>query len=377
MIVQEIKVKDNKTRYILIDYDGTPIISANKFLKFKDNSGKARNTLRAYCFHLSKYFDFLSQKELKYSDIDGIGDIAEFMRWLQEPHRDLKISTIHTPSRKLKFSTINTYISTVMEFYNYYSRIDSKYIELYKNLVIDTSNWKRGYKDFLHHINKDKMFDGKYLKLREEKKNIIPLEKKQMMKLLDACTNQRDYLLLRLLWETGFRIGECMSLWLEDVVIDARIIDLKDRGELINNAEIKTITSPRRVNVTDDFINLYIDYIVDYHTDEIDTNFVFFKLSGPNKGQPMEYQDVDSLFKRLRKKTDLDVNPHLFRHTHFDALRQQEGWDWAKIQKRGGWANVQTPMQTYSHPSDKEIRESWELVEKNMSLKKENFEDEQ
>ena len=39
---------------------------------------------------------------------------------------------------------------------------------------------------------------------------------------------------------------------------------------------------------------------------EIDTNFVFVKLRGKNKGQPLEYQDVSDLFKRLKKKTLLD-----------------------------------------------------------------------
>jgi len=47
---------------MLIDDKGDPVIPVNRFLKFKDDAGRSRNTLRGYCFHLSSYFDYLLQK---------------------------------------------------------------------------------------------------------------------------------------------------------------------------------------------------------------------------------------------------------------------------------------------------------------------------
>lgn len=62
-------------------------------------------------------------------------------------------------------------------------------------------------------------------------------------------------------------------------------------------------------------MNLYMDYVAKYHTDEVDTNFVFIKLSGENKYQPMEYPDVYSLFlKDCVKKL---VYPFLLPHIDF------------------------------------------------------------
>ena len=118
-----------------------------------------------------------------------------------------------------------------------------------------------------------------------------------------------------------------------------------------------------------DLITLFFDYVAEYHTDDVDTNHVFIKLSGGNKYQPMEYQDVASLFHRIEKKTGIDVTPHILRHTHFNALRRN-GWELEKMQKRGGWSSVQTLMNTYLHPSDEEIREDWEKVEQRMKLKR-------
>lgn len=238
-----------------------------------------------------------------------LDDLAEFMRWQQNPYKDIKITSFPFNKNILKNSTINTYISTVTQFYEYIMRLDDPCMMISHNLKKSMSNSKKGYKDFLYHINKTKEFDAKYLKLKEEKKQPITIVDAE--RLMDACCNQRDYFLLHLLWESGFRIGECLSLWLEDFVIHARKIYLKDRGELINGAEIKTVTSPRKIDVSEELMNDYLDYIAEYHTDEIDTNFVFFKLSGKNKGNPMEYQDVDSLFKRLRKKSGIDVTPHI------------------------------------------------------------------
>ncbi|EGD50234.1 integrase family protein [Thermoanaerobacter ethanolicus JW 200] len=58
----------------------------------------------------------------------------------------------------------------------------------------------------------------------------------------------------------------------------------------------------------------------------------------------------------------------MFRHSHFDTLRKQ-GWGFEKIKQRGGWSNVQTPMQIYSHPDEEEMRKDWEQAEKRMKLK--------
>ncbi|MCY9668251.1 hypothetical protein M5X11_25560 [Paenibacillus alginolyticus] len=94
-------------------------------------------------------------------------------------------------------------------------------------------------------------------------------------------------------------------MWLEDFEIDARKINIRDRGELFNFAEIKTVCSPRSIDVSPDLMNLYLDYIAEFHIENVDTNHVLIKFSGENKGNPLEYADVSSLFQRLRKKTSV------------------------------------------------------------------------
>lgn len=58
-------------------------------------------------------------------------------------------------------------------------------------------------------------------------------------------------------------------------------------------------------------MNLFQDYLIDYHSYEIDSNYVFIILTGPNRGKPMTDGSVRSLIKRMKKKTGIDFTPHM------------------------------------------------------------------
>ena len=117
-----------------------------------------------------------------------------------------------------------------------------------------------------------------------------------------------------------------------------------------------------------DLMNDFMKYISEYHTDEADTNFVFIKLTGPNKNRPMHYQNVVSLFKRLRLKSKIAVTPHMLRHSSLTELRKA-GWKAENLRIRAGHKNFQTTLQMYIHPSDEDLREDWKKVEDNMKLR--------
>lgn len=168
MKVQPLITSENKTRYILVDNSGEPVEPVLKFIKFKDNSGSARNTLRTYCYHLKLYFEFLEQKEINYRNV-GIDEMAEFLRWLQNPFQNVKITSLQPMKPIRKPRTVNAIVSTTMVLYDYLMRHDDFSIQLSERLKKQISGSRRGFKDFLYHINKDKMFDAKILKLKEPK----------------------------------------------------------------------------------------------------------------------------------------------------------------------------------------------------------------
>ncbi len=373
MRVDTVITQDGRTRYMLVDSNCDPVLPVLRFLKFKDNGETARNSLRAYCQHLKLYFEFLEQENLDYRQVN-IDDMASFMRWLQNPYGNLKVIPVAPVTAPRKPATVNIVISTVLNFYDYLMRHEDYNVQLSERLKKTIPGNRRGFKDFLYHINKDKEYPAKILKIKVRRSRPKTIAKEQVNKLIAACSNIRDKFLVQLLWESSMRIGEALALWLEDFEPDGQKIHIRDRGDLPNLAEIKTICSPRTVDVSPDLINLFFDYVAEFHTEEVDTNHVFIKLSGENRYQPMEYQDVASLFRRLKTKTSIDATPHVLRHSSLTELRRA-GWKPEHLQKRAGHAQVQTTMQTYMHPSDEDLRKDWEKAEEKMRLKRQRKED--
>ena len=117
MEVVRVRTEENRIRYYVADDDGLPVEPVLSFLKFKDNTGYARNSLRMYCQHLKQYFTYLGEmrKEFAYVTID---DLAGFIAWLQNPYiRQKVVPLLHKPIRKPR--TVNSTIDTVVAFYDY------------------------------------------------------------------------------------------------------------------------------------------------------------------------------------------------------------------------------------------------------------------
>jgi len=197
-------------------------------------------------------------------------------------------------------TTINQCITAVAGFYDYLWRRDELTTDLHEKTHSYLPARTRSYKSFLHHITKSHPVEKNLLKQqvpRQQKPQTLTTG--QIETLIAACENLRDKLLLRLLYESSLRIGECLALWIEDLDIERCQISVRDRGQLVNGAEIKTPASCRRVDVSRELINHILDYLVVVHTEEVETSHLFIKLHGGRSGQPLEYADVNDLFQRL------------------------------------------------------------------------------
>ena len=184
-----------------------------------------------------------------------------------------------------------------------------------------------------------------------------------------ATKNIRDKLLIRLLFETGLRIGEALSLFLEDLICDHRNghrLKLTERGELENGCRLKS--GERELHISQELFDLFDDYTYDILDElEVDTNFIFVKLKGANKGKPLDYESAKGIFDSLKKRTGIDVHAHILRHTHA-TIYYRETKDIKEVQERLGHAQIQTTMSLYLHPSDEDIRKNWEKAQSAFKL---------
>jgi len=365
MVVVTFETNACKTRYYLADDNGVPIQPVLNYLRFEDNRGLARNTLRLHCIQMKHFYTFLEQKGIKYTDVT-VDHLAGFIAWLKYPRIHEKVIPMQLEPA-VKAQTINATVDTVISFYNYLLLHDEFENQLSQKLVKFVRSPQKNYRSFLNGIA-DKKREKRYLlHLPVPQQRIKTVPKEDINTLLKATNNIRDYFLLYLLFETGMRIGEALSLWLEDFDISSATITIHDRGELENLSEIKTVSSPRKLDCTQDLLEVFTEYVCFFHTEGIKTNHVFIKMMGKNAEKAMDYTDVDNLFRKLRKKTGIYITPHMFRHTSLSMLNSA-GWEPELLRIRAGHKNIYTTLNTYVHPSDNEVSEAFKKASENLKV---------
>ena len=367
MRVVEIETQDRKTRYVVIDEEGKLVGPIVHYLKYLDRIGSARHTLRSYAAALRLYWEFLSQERLDWQHIT-LDDLSRFVLWLKLPSGSLKVLPAHPMEQARSNRTINHTLTVVRGFHDYHWRMEEVSTNLKDKTTTDLPGRFRRYKGFLHHITKGSPITKNMLRQKEEKRHRpLTITKDQVQKLLNACANERDRLLVRLLHETAMRVGESLALFVEDIDVAENRIHLRDRGVLENGAEIKTVHAPRSIDVSSGLIDEIVAYVGRAHTAEVETNHLFIKLHGQRSGQALTYADVDSLFRRLRHQTGCDVTPHVLRHTMLTQLAEL-GWAPELLQERAGHASFQQTYQTYVHPSQEALRAAWEQAQDQVCL---------
>jgi len=122
-----------------------------------------------------------------------------------------------------------------------------------------------------------------------------------------------------MMYEAGLRIGEVLSLRIEDVITWSNQIKVTPREENENRAYIK-LKKERIVDVGKDLMSLYTDYLVYEYGEELHHDYVFINLKKNYYGQPLKYQSVLDFVKRLSKRTGVVFTPHILRHTHATEL---------------------------------------------------------
>ena len=117
MQVVTVKTSAGQTRYYLAKDDGTPVEPVRQYLKFRDNGGAARNTLRLACIFMKHYFTYLEKRGLRWQAVT-IDDLADFLAWLKYPRIDEKVIPLNLEP-KYRAETINAILDTILAFYHY------------------------------------------------------------------------------------------------------------------------------------------------------------------------------------------------------------------------------------------------------------------
>ena len=271
------------------------------------------NTLAAYRNDLGQFFDFLHQTLPANAGITNVSEatVDEYVLQMKE-------------KKKYASSSIARKVAAIKSFFHY----------LYAHDQIPT--------DPTATIDSPKV----------EKQLPTPLSKEDVEKLLTAPTtgtnpkHLRDTALLDLLYATGMRVTEVVSLTLADLNIqesqlicagkdgDDRILPISDHTKQI----LQTYLEKGRPQL---------------HKNQKDVSALFLN----HRGQQLTRQGLWLIIKAYAQKAKLSstITPHTLRHS-FASHKLESGSNLQEIQQLLGHANIST-TQIYTHLNDEESSE--------------------
>jgi len=155
----------------------------------------------------------------------------------------------------------------------------------------------------------------------------------------------RDRAILELMYASGLRVSEAVTLRIFDVDIDAGILTCTGKGN-------KTRKVPLGKSAVE-WLKSYLLWRRKKEKIEIDNLFI------SSLGNPLTRQIIHKLVSEYADKAGLeDVSPHTLRHS-FATHLLQHGADSRSVQAMLGHADIST-TQIYTHITDSHLRKTYE-----------------
>jgi integrase/ribosomal protein L40E len=216
-------------------------------------------------------------------------------------------------------------------------------------------------KNFLSWLNEkyNLKLNLKNVRVQNPKNSLMPeylITEEEFNKLFNATDDLQTRLIIGLLYESGCRIGEILSLKIQNVSFNqygARLI-------------VKGKTGQRVVPVVW-FANLLKQFLESHPLKENPEANLFYYVNKKQEVIPLRYDTLRMRLIRLCKKVGIKkkIHPHLFRHTRLTELAKQLP---EQILKQvAGWVPDSKMAQTYIHLSFRDIEES--LISKVYGIK--------
>lgn len=293
----------------------------------------SQNTIKMYDFYLSDFASwaksYLKVETVKLKDID------------QEMVKKYRLNLNRRVSSKshegFKRSTQNTFLVALRAFLKY--------------LVVDEG---------VEVLPPEKVTLGKTDEHLPKVLNEEQLSRLFEVQNLNKRSGIRDRTILEVLFSTGLRVSELVSLNVDDINLDSQEFTVIGKGRKVRTVYLSksAVDWIKRYLATrnDNFIPLFIRY----------------------SGKKMDSQDFDGESLRLTPRSvqrlikkyivragiSVDATPHTLRHTFATGLLK-EGADLRSVQELLGHSNVST-TQIYTHVTNRQLKETHKKYHKDV-----------
>lgn len=305
----------------------------DNFMLYCTSKNLSTKTMKSYEQTLKLFSKFL-EDEFKIDKVEKVSTahIRQYIKYLQDRGKytvvaQEKKKEINNPEarndygKKISFTTINNYIRNIKVFFNF---------------LFEEAEIKR-----------NPMSKVGFLRTQRKMKETITEEEfKKLLRAFDTTKfhGYRDYVITKLLLDTGMRIGESLALLVEDIDLKNKIIllthNVKGNKERYVYFSFKMAEDLRR----------WIQY-----KDRYTENDLMFPSSKGNMMKP-------SLFERNLRETGLKVNlkihPHQLRNQFAKQYLLNNG-DLYTLSKILGHSSVQVTEKAYMDLTVEEIRRKY------------------
>ncbi len=260
----------------------------------------SNNTINSYDNDLKKFDSYFKNKDLLKLNVN---DLVKY------------ISTL----KNLSPASVSHMISTLKTFYSYFIKIDK--IKVNPTDALKSPKLGLHLPEYLTEDEIDKLLD---------------------IEVTDSFS-ARNKAILELMYATGLRISEVISLEFKNIDFEECIVRVMGKG-----------SKERIVPINDYALNALNTYIEEYRPLMIKkdiNNYIFLN----NHGKQMTRQGVFKMIKQecLKKGIKKDISPHTIRHT-FATHLLLNGADLRIIQELLGHSDIST-TQIYTHLTNEEL----------------------
>lgn len=278
------------------------------FISYLHNVKKtSNNTELSYKRDLEKLQHFMSEKGIKSVIAVTAEDLESYVQYLEDNH--------------FANATISRNVASVKAFYHYLTQ---------EGIVAEDIS--------------DKLKSPKI-----EKKMPEIMSPEEVVRLLeqpcgDSAKEIRDKAMLELLYATGIRVTELITLRLSDVNMQLDFVICRDA----NKERVIPFGGAAKTA-----LGRYLDGTRESMIEDKKSNVLFANCSG----QPMSRQGFWKLVKYYAKKADIkaDITPHTLRHS-FAAHLVENGADLKSVQEMLGHSDIST-TQVYANLNHNHLRE--------------------
>lgn len=214
------------------------------------------------------------------------------------------------------------------------------------------ANYTRNIKAFYGHLHSERYIRTNPVKkvknMKPERKMKVLLEDNELRQFFRAFDvtkfdQYRDWIIARLIFDTGSRISELLAIVPSDV-------DLRSNAILLRETKSKK----QRFVYFSDKTRRHLKSWLDYRDRYSNSAFIFPTLQG-NKNKA---SSVERSFRLRSKDVGLAVSPHLLRN-NFAKRYLINGGDLATLSRLLGHASIEITAQIYLDFADKEISKKY------------------